>query len=184
MTLRILAASLAALALSRPMGAGQLDGVFLESGHARSSHCDLTLTQLSLQKEIKAFHRGEEGWCLRGCWDLGLGCWKNNSSRRTNKDLADVGLTPILRLEHQGASSVTPYVEAGVGAHLLSHTSVSDFRRFGSAFEFGDHLGAGVRCGNRGRYDVSCRLQHISNAGIQSPNRGINYGLVRVGYHF
>ena len=167
-----------------PMVAGPLDGVFLENGHARSTHCELTLTRVSFQQEILALHRGEDGWHLRGSWDLGVGFWKNDSSCRTNAGLVDVGLTPILRLEHQSASSVIPYAEAGVGAHLLSRTSVSDFRRFGSAFEFGDHCGIGFRCGSGGRYDVSCRLQHISNAGIQSPNRGINYGLARVGYRF
>ncbi len=98
--------------------------------------------------------------------------------------MTDVGLTPLFRFERECQSSVLPYLEAGIGAHILSNTSVSDFRRFGSALQFGDHLGLGIRFGKTGHYDISYRFQHLSNGGIKGPNRGINYNLLRLGYHF
>ena len=55
---------------------------------------------------------------------------------------------------------------------------------FGSSFQFGDHIGAGVRFGDKGRYDVGYRYQHLSNAGIKEPNQGINFHQLRLQYHF
>jgi lipid A 3-O-deacylase len=33
-----------------------------------------------------------------------------------------------------------------------------------------------------GRYDVSLRVQHLSNGGLRDPNPGINFVLVRLQY--
>ena len=43
-----------------------------------------------------------------------------------------------------------PYVEAGIGLHLLSHSSIGD-KRLSTAFQFGDHLGVGYRFGAKRR---------------------------------
>jgi hypothetical protein len=67
---------------------------------------------------------------------------------------------------------------------LLSATSLNSQRQFGSSFQFGDHVGAGVRFGEKGQYDLGYRYQHFSNAGIKGPNQGINYNELRLQYHF
>jgi len=77
-----------------------------------------------------------------------------------------------------------PYLEAAVGVHLLSESSVSAERRFGTSFQFGSHLGAGVRFGPRRAFDLSYRYQHLSNLGIKHPNQGIDFHLLRFQYHF
>jgi lipid A 3-O-deacylase len=158
-----------------------VNGVAIEHGHSDSSHSDITLTRLSAQKRWNTpLFQGACGR-LTGYWELSAGFWDNHSSLATNDHLLDVGLTPVFRCELTGFEKVTPYMEGGVGAHVLSHSSVSEFRKFGSAFEFGDHIGAGAWFGEIGRYDLSYRLQHLSNAGICSPNKGINYHIVRLG---
>ena len=53
-------------------------------------------------------------------------------------------------------------------------------RTSSTAFQFGDHLGAGFRFGPQDRYDFGVRVQHISNGGVSSPNPGINFFLVRL----
>lgn len=69
------------------------------------------------------------------------------------------------------------YLEAGFGGYLLSKTIHSPRHRLPSAFEFGSHVGAGVRVGRSGRLGVA--LQHLSNAGLVEPNGGIDLVLVQ-----
>ena len=38
--------------------------------------------------------------------------------------------------------------------------------------------------GERYRYDLSLRLQHLSNGGLAHPNPGINFLQMRLAYHF
>jgi hypothetical protein len=54
----------------------------------------------------------------------------------------------------------------------------------GSAFQFGDHLGAGLVFGGHGQFDLGYRFLHLSNADIKRPNNGINFQQVRFAYHF
>lgn len=121
---------------------------------------------------------------LSGYWSLRLGYWDNDSARRTNSGLVDVGFAPMLRLEPREPMVVAPYLEGGVGAHVLSESSVSDQRRFGGAFQFASHVGVGVRFGPKQRFDLGYQFQHFSNAGISEPNNGINFHQIRLGYWF
>lgn len=92
-------------------------------------------------------------------------------------DIVEIGYTPLFRLQRGTASAGnwTPFVEAGIGVRLLSHTRVSDDRRLSTAFQFSDTLGAGVRFGAQGHSALGVRLQHLSNAGIKKPNHGMNF---------
>ena len=47
-----------------------------------------------------------------------------------------------------------------------------------TSFEFGSHVGAGVRLGARGETRFGVALQHLSNAGIKEPNSGVNFVLL------
>lgn len=172
---------LAVQAASMLSAAPLVDGIAIERGHSASSHCDLRLTRLTAHRQWgSALLQGAHGR-LTGSWEAGVGFWENDSSSATNDHLLDVGLTPVFRYELTGSPCVTPYVEGGVGIHVLSHSSVSEFRRFGSSFKFGDHMGVGAVLGGSGRYDLSYRFQHLSNAGLFPPNKGINDHLVRLG---
>ncbi|HEX5364976.1 MAG TPA: acyloxyacyl hydrolase [Gallionella sp.] len=55
---------------------------------------------------------------------------------------------------------------------------------YGSALQFGDHLGAGVRLGEHQQFDLALRFQHLSNGDIKQPNHGINLNQVRFASHF
>ena len=133
-------------------------------------------------KYIIAMHVTDKD--LGGYWEANLGYWDNRSNGRTADELFDIGFTPVFRLQQNSITGLSPYAELGVGIHFLSRTSVSTQRQFGSSFQFGDHYGAGVRFGDRGRYDIGYRYQHLSNAGIKQPNQGINFHQLRLQYHF
>jgi lipid A 3-O-deacylase len=68
--------------------------------------------------------------------------------------------------------------------HLISGTSVSEQGRFSTAFQFGTHGGVGARFGEHNAFEVGYCFQHISNAGIEHPNKGINFHILHFGYWF
>jgi opacity protein-like surface antigen len=173
----------AALLLVQP-AAHAVDSMSVELGTSDSSNSDVDLVRLGLQWNWgKRFALGQD-WHIGGFWDLSLGYWNNDSPGRTNSSLGDLGFTPVFRLQQTNPGALAPYLEAGVGAHLLSKSSVSTERRFGTLFNFGSHLGIGLRFGDKQAFDVGYRYQHLSNASIKEPNQGINFHLVRLQYHF
>lgn len=118
-------------------------------------------------------HRGIK---LVGIAQVGGGIW------RGDRDIADVSLTPIFRL--QGSSpnaSPRPYFEAAIGFHYISEIQMRH-RVFSTNFQFGDHLGIGLVFGKTQIIDVGYLFQHLSNASIRRPNSGINFHILRVGY--
>jgi hypothetical protein len=112
-----------------------------------------------------------------GYWEASLGRWENGER------VTDLAITPVLRLEHPGGGALA-YVEGGIGLHLESQIEFSDHRTSGTRFQFGDHVGFGVRFGERLRHDLGLRLQHISNGGVASPNPGMNFAILRYQYHY
>ena len=99
-----------------------------------------------------------------------LGSWESDTG-----SLIDGSFTPTLRYGHERGA----YVDGGIGFHVLSETRISSAVEFSTRFQFGDHVGAGYRIG---RYDLSMRIQHLSNAGIRNPNPGINFLHLRFQY--
>jgi hypothetical protein len=161
-----------------------LDGLAFEFGHSDSSNANVNLYRVSAQWDWKKRLVEMGSWNLGGYWETTFGYWDNNSFGRSGDSIFDVGVTPVLRLQPNNLAGTSVYAELGVGVHLLSRTSVSPQRQFGSAFQFGDHVGAGLRFGEKGQYDIGYRYQHLSNAGIKGPNQGINYHQLRLQYHF
>jgi lipid A 3-O-deacylase len=113
-----------------------------------------------------------------------VGTWRGHSSFGNNQTVTDLGMTPVFRLEQKNPTSFAPYLEGAIGLHLVSPTFINAQRRFGSSFQFGDHVGAGVRFGEHQQFDLGYRFQHLSNGGIKKPNQGINLNEVHFIYHF
>ena len=91
----------------------------------------------------------------------------------------------MFRLAQKNVSGVLPYLEGGfIGLHLISPTFIYTGRKFGSAFQFGNHIGFGVRFGEHRQFDLGYRFQHMSNGGIKMPNQGINLSQTHFIYHF
>ena len=170
-----LAAALLAFA-SAPARA--IDGMALELGRGDDG---VDMARVGVQWDWgKRWFQGAR-WHLGGYWDVALGYWHQGDARANeHEDIVDLGVTPVFRI--QPNSLTGPYVEAGVGAHVLSHSSIGD-RRMSTAFQFGDHIGVGYRFGRSG-YDIGYRFQHLSNASIKRPNPGINFHQIRLRYNF
>jgi lipid A 3-O-deacylase len=163
-----------------------VDGLSLEYGKSDASNSDVKLYRVGLQWDWKKRWFDTGNWHLGGYWDLALGYWDNRTAPalRTHGSITDIGFTPVFRFQQNNPRGMSPYIEAAIGVHLLSATSVSTERKFGSSFQFGDHVGLGLRFGDKGQFDIGYRYQHLSNAGIKAPNQGINFHQLRLQYHF
>jgi lipid A 3-O-deacylase len=178
MTFRRIAVALAALAGLASGPAHAIDGFGVEIGNGDS----VDMARVSVQWDWKRRLLQFSDWHLGGYWDLAVGYWHRGSvGPGQHSDLFDLGFTPVFRVQPNGL--VGPYVEAAIGFHLLSHTSIGD-KRMSTAFQFGDHIGVGYRFGAKSHYDLSYRFQHLSNGGIKHPNPGINFHQIRLQYHF
>ncbi len=98
--------------------------------------------------------------------ELGVAYWRANGSREPGHAW-QFSAIPFLRWTW----AERYYVEAGIGATVFSHASFAD-KNLGSAFQFGDHIGAGMFLTPNSR--LGLRFSHFSNAGIKHPNPGLN----------
>ena len=59
-------------------------------------------------------------WYVGGYWDAELAYMESDVSDAENSELFDLSLTPVFRMQRDTglSSGVSPYAEAGVGAHL------------------------------------------------------------------
>lgn len=167
-----------------PASAHAVDGISLELGSSDSTNASVDMGRVGLQWNWSKRWALGSNWHIGGYWDVTFGHWSNDSPQRTNSSVTDFGITPVFRLQQTNASGASPYLEAAVGFHLLSDTSVSQQRKFSTMFQFGDHVGVGLRFGHKQAFDLGYRYQHLSNAGIKKPNQGINFHQVRLQYSF
>ncbi|MGH8436741.1 MAG: acyloxyacyl hydrolase [Pseudomonas sp.] len=101
---------------------------------------------------------------LTGYWDAAYTYWDGDESASNH----NLSFAPVFVYEFAG-ETVKPYVEAGIGVALFAHTEVEE-QKLGSAFQFEDRVGAGLRFADQ---EVGIRAMHYSNAGLQSPNDGV-----------
>ncbi len=80
-----------------------------------------------------------------------------------------------------GQSKIRPYVEAGLGGSLFSHTSLGN-KGFSTAFQFSEHVGAGIEFAQT--WYLGWQYSHYSNASIKKPNDGIDMHQVVLGLRF
>lgn len=164
----------AALAFAVP--AYGIDGISFEAGRGEG----VNVLRLGMQWNWERKWFAERSWNIVGYWDLTAGFWDTPIGANPG----DLGLTPTFRLQQAAPGAIAPYFEAAIGFHLLSEVRVKSDKMFSTNFQFGDHVGAGARFGPRGRYDISVRLQHLSNGSIKEPNPGVNFAQLRLAYHF
>lgn len=117
----------------------------------------------------------EKHWVWPAYLQVGVDYWRVPQFTGLRTDLVALSLTPIYRYVRPRNESTDWYFEAGAGAYVLSHT-VDNYRTtLPTAFQFGSHIGAGLAFGQQRQYEVGIALQHLSNARIKQPNRGIDF---------
>ena len=123
----------------------------------------------------------EGDWYLGGYWEASFSYLEGKKGQTGNSSLFEGGVTPVLRFQcHAPIYGVLPYLEAGVGVHGMSQTTLGD-RDFSIPFAFGSHVGVGMRFGGQGQFELGYRFQHLSNAELGDTDPGINFNLLRLG---
>lgn len=177
-----LALSLAAALALVPRPSPALDGAGVELGRG-DDDTRMARAFLTWDWGVRWLPFGE--WHVGGYWELEGGYWDGDQDRGGSSHLWEIGFTPMFRLERSpyAALNVAPFVEAGIGAHLLSENRISG-RDLSTTFQFGDAVGLGVRLGKAQRIELGYRFQHLSNGSIRGDNDGINFHILRVAYRF
>jgi lipid A 3-O-deacylase len=115
-------------------------------------------------------------------WQFGVGYWRVPEFTGSRSDLYEASFSQIYRFARPLYGSTAWYVEAGLGAHLLSRTVNNYHATLPTAFQFGSHIGAGLAFGPQRQFELGIAAQHLSNARIKQPNRGINFVQVFVSW--
>ena len=103
-----------------------------------------------------------------------LAYWRSRENNTPYSSLADVSLTPLLRWSGRRDGVFHPYVEGGIGLHLLSTTHIGQ-RQLSTAAQFGQRIGGGFMFGPQHRYEAGIFVQHVSNGSVKKPNSGLTY---------
>ena len=161
-----------------------VDAISLTLG-ADNDSIDADIYRIGLQNRWGRTWFNDGAWNVGGYWDAEVAYIEADAEPDENDHLYDFSLTPVFRMQRDTAlsSGVSPFAEAGIGAHLLSETSLSSLD-FSTAMQFGSLLGLGVGFGRYGQYELGYRFQHISNAGIKTPHDSLSLHMLRLGYSF
>lgn len=175
MTSKLAAVTIAMAALHIPAHA--VDSVSAEYG--TGNHTDLVRVGAQWKWEKRWWQ--SNGTHIGGYWDLNLSQWRGDRFQGIpgrHQNIETIGITPVFRFQKDNLQGW--YGEIGVGANWLSgYYDVND-RKFSTRYQFGDHLGFGYVFANK--LDVGLRYQHFSNAGIEKPNPGVNFAVLRISY--
>lgn len=175
---------LAAAALVAAAGTAHAEAWFTDPGvhvaYGRDSSHNVNKYELGINFNTPIKYGNPDGWLFRLQAEVNVAGWQSRGGTDST-NLAEFGLTPILRVEKRGGYFV-PFIEGGVGLRLLTHTATSAEHNMSSAFQFGDMVGVGVGIGKS--IETGFRFQHISNAGIKEPNPGANFYTGYVRYRF
>ena len=152
----------------------------IEAGQSFSNNAsDTRLLRLVARDRLTLVPQENWGrWSL--WWEGSAGAWRYRADGQT-KHLLDIGVTPIVRYFFNGDTG--PFLEGGVGAHYLSRRYERGDTYFSTHWQFGSHLGMGYRFAG-GAGELTLRVQHLSNGGLEKPNPGVNFALLSVSTTF
>jgi len=148
-------------------------GISVNGG--RSNHIDIY--RIGIQKPFNASVYDFESVTLHGFHEVGLNYWVGERN-----NVHAISYSPIFKLLFNSfqANEYQPYIDFGIGVALVSDTKI-DNRNLSSSFLFEDRISVGI---SKDAWDFYIRYMHYSNAGIQSPNEGIDIVLAGINYNF
>ncbi|SCZ61690.1 acyloxyacyl hydrolase [Thiohalomonas denitrificans] len=167
--------------------AAAVDGWVLDGGKGASGFGpgnEGTATRLGLTWDWPWQWFEDGDWKLSGQWEVTAGTLMeddDNNARIT--EVIEGGVVGMFRLARYRQNAGGPYVELGVGPHYLSDKQL-DGVRLATHFQFQSIAGLGSRFGRNGRFEIGYRIMHLSNAGIETPNPGLNYHLLHLAYRY
>jgi len=168
---RLLLGALALLAFTGLAAAQPQSEVMASLGHGVDD-ADIDLVRLAYRRTLP----GDAHWWTPTLVEFGAGVWRVPNLGGTTQRF-DLHATPVWRADFSRT-----YVEGGIGAYILTHTINNPTTHMSTSFEFGSHVGAGLRLGERRETRVGIAVQHLSNGGIKEPNSGVNFVLLSASF--
>lgn len=153
-------------------------GLYLEAGQATHHGASTDALTLGLRAPTDvSFFAGR----LRLAVDSYASFWHAEPFPGGRDRFTQVGIVPMLRWRFDEGRSPW-FVEGGIGVSYLLDGYRTRTKAFGSRWNFSDHLGVGVSFGPQRRHELGLYVKHVSNAGLESPNPGETFYLLRYGY--
>jgi len=179
--LTVLAPLAASVALCLPAAAQDklIDNASFEVGGGAK----VQMVRFGVQSDWSRRWFQSNGRHLGGYWDTSIAQWRGNAYRNVDgqkQNITNIGFTPVFRYQSDDLKGW--YAEGGIGVNLLSELYNNDDNRFSTAFQFGDHIGAGYVFDNQ--WELGMKIQHFSNGSIKKPNSGANFLLVKLAKPF
>lgn len=114
------------------------------------------------------------GMRFAGYLEMEYGRWRAQGPEpdAAERDTRQYSAVPVLRMGR--ASWGSWFAEVGIGPSWITPIFASGEKRFSTQFQFRDHVGVGRFLGG-GRHVLGVRIEHFSNAGVASPNPGVNF---------
>lgn len=166
-----LVGALALLAFATAAAGQAQSDVMASVGHG-FNNADIDVLRLAYRRTLPA----DTPWWVPTLAEFGGGIWRVPNLGGTTQRF-DLHATPVWRADFSRT-----YVEGGIGLYMLSHTINNSETHMSTSFEFGSHIGAGLRLGERRETRVGIAVQHLSNAGIKEPNGGVNFVLLSASF--
>lgn len=156
-----------------------VDGIAVSGGDGLDDSAVPVRVHFIWELDYPLFTDGQ--WYVQPYLEASAGYWDVSGG----DNVSELSLTPVLRLQGKSMGpGLNWFAELGIaGGHVLSETRIAG-KDISSAFQFGSHIGGGVRFGDKQQWELMYRLQHLSNAGIETPNPGVDFHIIRLGYWF
>ena len=144
------------------------DGFGVSFGYGVSND-DIDIYRLGVKKDFSSRWFESGTGYLSGFFELSYNRWDDD-----NDEINAVAFSPVFAYYFgKDTDFIRPYVAGGIGAALLDDYRIHN-RNLSSHYQFEDRIGLGARMGI---FDVNFSYFHYSNAGLKSPNDGIDIWL-------
>ncbi len=144
------------------------DGYGLSFGYGQSND-DIDIYRIGVKKEFSSRWFESGAGYVSGFFELSYNRWDDGDD-----EINGLAFTPVFAYYFGKESDfIRPYISGGIGLALLDDYRIHN-RNLSSHYQFEDRIGIGTRIGI---FDVNFSYFHYSNAGLKSPNDGIDIWL-------
>jgi lipid A 3-O-deacylase len=127
---------------------------------------NIDIYRLGLKKDYASRWFESKAGFLSGFFELSYNRWEHGGD-----EVNGLSLSPVFAYYFgTDADFVRPYIAGGIGAALIDDYHIHN-RNLGTHFQFEDRIGVGARIGI---FDMNVSYFHSSNAGLKSPNDGLD----------
>lgn len=137
---------------------------------------DIDVYRFSVKKEYPAKWFESGVGFLSGYFELAYNRWEYHSD-----EINGLSFSPVFAYYFgKKEDFIRPYISGGIGVALIDEEHIRN-KNLGSSFVFEDRIGIGARIKG---FDMNISYFHYSNAGLESPNDGMDIWMITAAFHF